>query len=172
MKWWDLFSPQESKTETDFSRLHDKISHLFPHLKDNEDEFIKMTCLAGLLARVAFIDFHVEASEKDKMQQLLTQVSRLSADEAERIVRLALEEIEDLSGLENHKYCYPLHELMTQDERYQLLVLLFALGASDGEISEQESEEIRLITRSLNLEHQHFIAARAQYKEFLKMLRA
>ncbi|MFT6604717.1 MAG: putative tellurite resistance protein B-like protein, partial [Bacteriovoracaceae bacterium] len=98
--------------------------------------------------------------------------TKLSAEEIDAIVAVSIDEIKDLSGLENHKYCPPLVEILEKDQRYGLLESLFQIAASDGNVEDNESEEIRLITTGLNLEHKHYISARATVLEFLGALRS
>jgi uncharacterized tellurite resistance protein B-like protein len=172
MKFWDLFKSPIAKEQKTLSRLHDKIAPLFPPTLDGEEDLqIKIACVAGLLARVAYVDFDVDPSEREQMATLLQEAGHLNEDEAIAIVAIALDEIKDMAGLENHKYCHPLNDLLNQDERYDLLVALFAIAASDGEISDLESEEIRLISQGLNLEHHHFVTARAVFREYLGFLK-
>lgn len=173
MKFWDFFKAPAQNEKQSLSRLHDKIEALFPEKNKNgdEEEIVILACEAGLLARVAYTDFDLDEAEKLQMKQHLQDFAGLSLEEARAVAELAIEEIKDLAGLENHKYAHPLVELLDNDRRYQLVMALFAIAASDGEVSEKESEEIRQINTSLNLEHKHFIAARASVKERLGVLK-
>ena len=63
--------------------------------------------------------------------------------------------------MEDHKYTDPLNDMLTNEQRYKVLEGLFALAASDGNAEQLESEEIRIISKGLLLEHKHFISARA-----------
>lgn len=173
MKFWDFFKAPAQNEQKSLSRLHDKIEALFPEKNKNgdEEEIVILACEAGLLARVAYTDFDLEEAEKSQIKQHLQDFLGLSFEEAKAVAELAIEEIKDLAGLDNHKYSQPLVELLDNDRRYQLVMALFAIAASDNEVSEKESEEIRQITTSLNLEHKHFIAARATVKEKLGVLK-
>lgn len=170
MRFWEFFKNTLPSDKDQLSRLHDKIRRLLPDV--NEEETVKTACLAGLLARVAYCDFEIAPSEKDQMKLALSKIGHIEDELVESITELAISEIIELAGLENHKYCYPLNSLMTNEQKYDLLIALFAIAASDGEVGHEETEEIRLITASLQLEHKYFISARAQYKEKLSLLRA
>jgi uncharacterized tellurite resistance protein B-like protein len=169
MNFWDFFKSPDKETKKNLSRLHDKLAALFP--QDDEEDIVKMACMAGLLARVAYCDLDLNDNEVIRMKELLKQFTFLDAEHSEKVVETALEEIKDLSGLENHKYCPPLNNLLDNQQRYQLLESLFAVAASDGEVSGQESEEIRNISKGLLLEHKHFISARATVSEKLGILK-
>jgi uncharacterized tellurite resistance protein B-like protein len=58
-----------------------------------------------------------------------------------------------------------MRELVTEtseEERRRVINALFAVGAADGDLSFEETEEIRLIARGLNLTHKDFIDAKLQ----------
>lgn len=179
MKFWDFFNSGPEQEKAQLSRLHDKISHLLsqtPSLasqaQKDDDELIKIACLAGLLARVAYIDFHVGEDERQQIKKVLTEIVHLDAEEAKLVADIAIDEIKELAGLENHKYCHPLNKILDNQQKFDLILALFSLAASENEISELESEEIRLINKGLELEHQHYVAARVQYKKFLGVLKS
>ena len=86
---------------------------------------------------------------------------QLDEETALKVRDIAVKNIVQLKGLQNHRYSKAINELMNQDERYKLLELLFAVAASDGNADQLESEEIRVVTKELKLEHQHYISARA-----------
>ena len=151
------------------ARLHDKMVRLLPEATENEQ--ITASCIAGLLARVADSDMQIDERERTAMKEALAQWTALKNKTIEAAVNMAVEEIKDLAGIENHKYCQPLNDLMDTDQRYHLLESLFAIAASDGSADHQEVEEIRLITQGLLLEHKHFISARSTVLSQLKALK-
>ena len=168
MAFWDIFKTKKSNSE-DLSTIHLKIKKLLPN--ENEDKLIKTACISGLLARVATIDYEVHKNEMEQMIHSLTKWGELTKPEAENVVKIALEEINDLAGLENHKYCHPLNEIMKPEDRYSILKAHFSIAASDGSVDESESEEIRVICMSLRLQHKDFISARASVLDNLRALR-
>ncbi len=169
MKFWDIFKTSKRETTSQTSRLHQRLSTLLPD--KNEDELIKSACVAGLLARVAYIDFDIHKNEKEFIKKSLKAWTNFKEKEVEAISKVAIEEIKDLAGLENHLYCHPLNKLMDNDEKYGVVESLFAMAASDHEVTGNESEEIRLINKGLRLEHKHFISARATVLEKLVALK-
>jgi uncharacterized tellurite resistance protein B-like protein len=50
--------------------------------------------------------------------------------------------------------------MTTEDERVRFVEALFAVAAADGDVSFDETEEIRNIARGLNLYHHQFIEAK------------
>jgi uncharacterized tellurite resistance protein B-like protein len=170
MSFWDLLTGSASQDNSKkVSGLHNKIHEIFPD--KSEEEIIKMTCLAGLLARVAYVDFELHDNEQSLMESALIERCGLETQTANKVSQIATEEVKELAGLENHLYSDPLNDIMNNGQRYSIIECLFHLAASDGEVSNDESEEIRLINKALLLEHKHFIAARAKVVESLGSLK-
>ena len=168
MNFWNLFKSVENTTSSE-SQLHEKIRELLPDAKD--DTHIIVACVAGLMAQVAFSDMVVEEEEVHQMKKCLKEFSQLTEDQVEATVQVALENVKSLCGVENYLYTDPLSTMLDINSRFSLLKALFQIAASDGKAEEIESEEIRLITKGLLLEHKHFIAARATVAENLQVLK-
>ena len=160
MKFFDLFKPKDYGSGiNNYGTLYDKLSTSLG--KNNQNEILKCACIAGLMARVAYIDFKVNPKEKIFILSALKNWTNFTEIEINLISEIAIEQIKDLAGLENHKYCHYLNEILDNDEKYELLESLFALAASDETVQINEIEEIRLIYKSLRLEHKHFVSAQA-----------
>ena len=159
-------SPVEHKT---LHHLHSKVILLFP--QKSENEIAILSCVAGLLARVAFVDLDFDHSELEKMATILAQWGQIDSKESYELANLAYEEVKELGGLENHLYCHPLGTLLDIDKRRSLLGALFAIAASDESVSGLETEEIRLISKGLLLEPGDFIAAKFSVKDYLAALK-
>jgi len=165
MSLWDFFKAVKEEKKELSSRLQMKLEKILPNYP--EKELIKVTCLSGLLARVAFIDLEVHEGEVEAMKKAISDWTQLKESEIEVIVKIALEEIKELSGIQNHKYCHPLNDLLNNEEKLDILKMLFAIAAGDDTVSEEEGEEIRLICKGLLLEHPHFVAAKSTVFEKL-----
>ncbi|MGB0452725.1 MAG: TerB family tellurite resistance protein [Bacteriovoracaceae bacterium] len=171
MGFWDAFKNLTSNDSKDpyHSGLHSKAKVIFPD--GSEEDLITWTCIAGLLARVAYADLKIQPKEKDHMITALETWTDFGREKSEKLATLAIDEIQTLSGAENHRYCYALNDRMDNDNRYHLLEALFALAASDGGVASVETEEIRNITKALLLEHKHFISAKATVLDKLQSLK-
>ena len=163
-----LFGENEKESEFE-SRLHQKIDAQIPDAPDEEKLLI--ACVSGLLARVAYCDFQLHDNEKEIIKEALSKWSGLDSKDIDAVTEISIEEVKDLSGLENHKYCHPLINILDQNARYHLLESLFAVAAADGEVEHKESEEIRTISDGLRLEHRFFVSARATVLDSLKILK-
>ena len=167
MGFFDLFIGKEEKVY--INGLHQKFTEHFPDLP--EDRIIILACLSGLLARVAYVDFEIHEDEVAHMEKALTHWLKVSADEAKFVAQTAVDEIKSLSGLDNRKFCTPLVDLLSVDERYHVLETLFELAATDGIVEMAETNEISYIAKSLVLEHKYFVAAKATVKDYLASLK-
>lgn len=155
----DLFKFNTPEAKEQYSSLHYKVEKYFPDC--NEREIIIATCVAGLCARVAYVDLDITDDEVDKLISVLKDWTRMPENSVKNIGNMAVEEMKELSGLENHLYATPLNDVLDKREKLELLTALFALAAADGSVSNKESEEIRLITRALQMNDQYFAAARS-----------
>jgi uncharacterized tellurite resistance protein B-like protein len=172
MKFWHKFIENlqsSNQTQKIAGRLQNKVEEILPQA--SEQEILTATCVAGLLVRVAYADLKISESEQQKITESLAKWTGLDKNLATAIAEIAKVEMEDLSGVENHLYCDPLNNYLSQTERSELLKCLFLVAASDGDVEAIETEEIRQITRGLNLEHQHFVAAKMTVAQSLKALR-
>jgi len=174
MSFWDMFTSKNttnssSSNTKNIGQLEKKIRSTFNNLEDSE--LVKMTCLSGLMARVAYVDLNIDNDEKESIKNALIKWLDLDLLLAEKVTDLTIQETQELAGTENHRYTRPLKECLTTDDRYKVLELLFNVAASDGNADNLESEEIRIISKGLGLEHQHFISARATVKDFLGSLK-
>jgi uncharacterized tellurite resistance protein B-like protein len=171
MGLWSAFKESlNAKKSAEFSsRLHEKIAH---HFSERDENFqVKAACLSGMMARIAFADLKIEEAEKESIISALKEGMELTTEEATTLTDLCLEEVKDLAGVENHLYCLPLRESLSEQERYQILITLFKIAAADGNVENLEGEEIRNISKGLLLEHKHFISARSTVLEYLGSLK-
>lgn len=168
MGFWDMFKIENNDANFK-SNLHEKIARYLPHSDENEQVLI--ACISGLMSRVAFVDFELHSKEEELIEQSLRTWTNLNDHEITAVKNIAIEEIKELSGLENHRYCHPLNDLLNNDQKYELLKALFAIAAGDGTVEQKESEEIRTIAKGLLLEPKHFLSARATVVEYLASLK-
>ncbi len=170
MAFWDLIKKKESENnESSLGHLHTKLNQALPTSDDKQ--LISAACIAGLLARVAYVDFEIDPNEIVSMKNSLSKWTDYDDNTIETIANIAISEIKQLAGLENHIYAHQLNEILNENQKYQLLIALFALAAADGNADNLESEEIRTISTGLRLSHQHYISARATVADKLGALK-
>lgn len=166
LKFFNNASESQAKI---YSTLYSQFKKEFENL--SEEQLLISSCVAGLLARVSYVDFKLDEEEKLKIKEILKQFKFLETLDASVIATMAIDHIKEMAGLENHLYVHPLKNILNKDERYKIVQSLFLVAASDGSVDAIESEEIRLINKGLELSSQHFLAARAEVSIFLKSLK-
>ncbi len=136
-----------------------------------EDRIRYLAAFGGLLGRVANADGHISPEEDQRIAVILKNFSDLGATEAELVSEIIHQQTKALAGLENHIYMREINELVDRDKKMEILSCLYAVAAADDEISTEENETIRIITKSLGLSHSEYISIRSLYKDKLAVLK-
>lgn len=126
----------------------------------SETELSRLGLAGGLMARVANVDRQITEAEFEAMASLIEQHWDVSPEIAAFVADVAVSALDV-----NYDYYRMTREFgtsTTAEERRHFLVLLFHVAAADGEISFDETEEIRLIATGIHLSHQDFIQAKLQ----------
>jgi uncharacterized tellurite resistance protein B-like protein len=138
-----------------------------PHPHEIESIF-----LAAIIARVVTCDGVIDNNEKTFLKSELERFFGINEKiKAEEITDMAIKWSKEFSQLENQVISNYFRKNYNREQNYLLLKLLFRCSAIDEEITNLESEELRLIAHSLDLSPQHFLAARAEFKEHLLSLK-
>jgi uncharacterized tellurite resistance protein B-like protein len=169
MGFFDFFNNEEAEKVKKYNNLYLKVSEKYPNTP--EKDLVLSSCIAGLLARVAYIDFDLHENEKAEIQKVIGNWNFHGELDSEVVANIAIDHIKEMAGLDNHLFYRPLKEYMTKEHRLEVLKSLFLVAASDGSVDGVESEEIRGICKGLELSSQHFLAARAEVVDYLKALK-
>lgn len=169
MSFLNFFKNNPESEIKKYSNLYHKLEKEFPELDENE--LILSSCISGLYARVAYVDFDLDDLELKKIEELISNWNFGNNLSSSTLAKMSIDHIKEMAGLENHLYVYPLKNKLNAEDKFNVLKSLFLVAAADGSVDSIESEEIRLITKGLELSNQHFIAARAEVADFLKALK-
>jgi len=126
----------------------------------SETELSRLGLAGGLMARVANVDRQITEAELEAMASLIEQYWGMSHETAVFVADVAVSALDV-----NYDYYRMTREFSTSttpEERRRFLVALFHIAAADGEISFDETEEIRQIATGINLSHPDFINAKLQ----------
>lgn len=126
----------------------------------SDSELRKLGLAGGLMARIAKVDRVVSDDEQQAMIQLLEQHWQLPTESAVFVVDVAVSALG-----QTYDYYRMTREFATSttpEERRRFLVILFLIASADGSVSFEETEEIRLVSRGINLTHQDFINAKLE----------
>jgi uncharacterized tellurite resistance protein B-like protein len=123
------------------------------------DTELRLLSLAGgIMARVAHVDLDVTDDEIAAMIKALESGWDLSSDQAAFVVEVAVSEIGP--DMDYYRLTREFFENTDQDQRVGFLKVLFAVGDADGQVTNEEIEEIRTIASALRLPHKDFIDAK------------
>ncbi len=124
----------------------------------SDEELRRLGLAGGLMARVAHVDREIEAHEKALMVEKIRDYWQVEEETAVFVTTVAINTVD--VTYDYYRMTRQFTELTTVEERQRFLAVLFQLAAADGELTFNETEEIRLISQSLNLSHADFIAAK------------
>jgi uncharacterized tellurite resistance protein B-like protein len=127
-----------------------------------EAEMRKLGLAGGLMARIAKVDRTVTDEELEAMTRAVEEHWQLPRESAVFVANVAVSSLDV-----NYDYYRMTREFATEttlEERQGFLVALFRIAAADGGVSFEETEEIRLVSRGINVTHQDFINAKMEVK--------
>jgi len=126
---------------------------------DLPDSDIRKLCLtAGLMARVAGIDRTISKEETAIMTSVLQKKWKLTEEQAQLVVEISHHRI--FRGLDGVRLVKRFNNFTTLAERKEFVDCLFAVANAAEKTSFEEIEEIREISKGLELSHQDFINAK------------
>jgi uncharacterized tellurite resistance protein B-like protein len=120
-----------------------------------EEEMRKLSLAGGLMTRVAHVDREVTSEEFAAIVDALQKGWGLTRESGAFVAEVAVSALS--AGLDFYRLTRDFFTSTTEAERVQFLDALFAVAASDGKVTHQETEEIRIIARGLKLTHKQFI---------------
>lgn len=131
----------------------------------DDREARRLSLAGGLLARVANVDDQITEEEFAFIQEALQQHWGLDPKAAALVTQIAASEI--AKGMDYFRLTREFFELTRPEERESFVYTLFQIALADGDLSFDETEEIRKIANGLKLTHKQFIDAklRAQGKD-------
>ena len=112
------------------------------------------------MTRIAQADDKVSSSEKLAIQVALTKGWSLGPKEAEFLVHVALQEI--TPDVDYYRLTRNFYGHTTEDERRRFIDVLFAVGAADGMVTQDEMREIHDISKSLKVSQRDYVLAKGK----------
>jgi len=133
-----------------------------------EDKLYFISLLGALMASVSNVDGHFDASEKKVFKKELSGHFDFKKQEIEILFEVILELVKH--GFDSHEVITELNNLVTYNEKVSIANCMLAVGGADGELSHEEAEEIRRITKALRIPHKVFIEAKMKVLSRLRRL--
>jgi uncharacterized tellurite resistance protein B-like protein len=129
------------------------------HKINLSDEKVYYLCLLGvLLASVAHADGNFDDREKKSLRKILKE--EFTFDGKELKVLLEIVEEQAKKGFDFHEVVTHVNQMLRDNEKIKLVDCFFAIAIADGEISHDENEEVRRITKAMHVPHQIFKASK------------
>lgn len=158
--------PSESSPQTETVR------NIIKALEDMEPEQARyIASFSYILGRVAHADLNISEEETRLMERIVMEMGELPEEQAVLVVQMAKTQTLLFGGTENYLVTRDFEKMATREQKMRLLECLFAVSATDKEISSLEDREIRQITSELRLEHKDFIAVRSMFRRHLAVLK-
>lgn len=123
-----------------------------------ESDLWKLSLAGGLMARVAHADRQVTEGEFNTMLDSLQRKWDLPKEAAAVVAEVAISAVAE--NLDYYRLAREFFSCTNEKERTRFLDVLFAVADGDGQVSHQETEQIRSIARHLKLTHKQFIDAK------------
>jgi uncharacterized tellurite resistance protein B-like protein len=124
-------------------------------LKIPEDDLRTLSLVGGLAAKVAYVDREVTETELEGITKAIEEIWEVSSQLAAFVAEVAVSAMDET--YDTFRMMRELMESTSERERRKFLDVLFAVANADGQISYDETEEIRKISRGINLTHKDFI---------------
>jgi uncharacterized tellurite resistance protein B-like protein len=129
-------------------------------LQLSDDEIRRLSMAGGLMARIARLDNIVTDEEFKATTDALEHDWGLNYEQATFVTEVAVSS--EISSMDYFRLARDFFDVNTAEERLRFLDVLFNVAVADGEVSMEEIEEIRLISKSLKMSHEEFIAAKVK----------
>ena len=146
-----------------------KIVAKLDHLEPERARYV--AAFAYILSRVARADLEISADETRVMERVVTEVGHMPPDQAVIVVQMAKTQNRLFGGTENYLVVREFNGMASHEQKLGLLGCLFAVSAADKRISTCESNVVRQIADELRLSHDDFIAVRAEFRDYLGVLK-
>ena len=128
-----------------------------------DEEMRKLGLAGGLMARIAKVDETVSKSEFEAMVNTIATTWQVDQESAVFVANVAVSSLD--VTYDYYRMTREFATSTTLEERQRFLVALFQIAGADGDVSFEETEEIRLVALGINVSHEDFINAKLQAKE-------
>jgi len=108
-----------------------------------------------VMATIAHVDDHFDPAEKKALKRCLADQFSLKGKELTLLFEVVEEQARQ--GFDFHEVATELNRVVSYNDRIHLMGCLFEISIADGEMSHEEAEEIRRITKALRIPHKTFI---------------
>jgi uncharacterized tellurite resistance protein B-like protein len=137
---------------------------------DEETRFV-VVAIVGLLGAVAYADRDYSELEERRIRDELSRVHGMTEQGVEAICAVLRQHIVEVSTVQLPRYARILVDLADHELRVDLLQTLLEIAVADGEITHNETNLLRLVTRALGLSQLDYNHAQAKHRDRLASLK-
>ena len=159
----------EQPEQKEFAPLRETLDAL-DHIEPERAKFL--AAFAYLLGRVAHADRHVSPSEVAAIEAAVRQEGQLSSDQAMLVVQLAKTSNQLFGGTADFLVAREFSALASYEQKLTLMRCLFAVSATDDNISMAEEGEIHRIANELRILREDLVVLRVAHRRHLPGLSA
>ncbi len=142
-------------------------------LPDADAETLRVvTAIAGLLATVAYADRTYTDAEDRHVRAELARLHGMTETSTDAIANALRRHAAALSSVELPRYARDLRELADEELRVEVLGVLVALAAADGNLATAEVNVLRHITTAIGLSQADYNQAQAKHRAELAVLKS
>lgn len=131
---------------------------------DDIEHRLRLTC-AALMLEMIYVDDKTHKAEEKKIRSMLKQNFELTDLEMEELLALALEEKD--SATDYHQFTSLINEHFSQEQKIQLIEMLWELAFADNVLDKYEEHLIRKLADLIHVPHKHFIQTRHKVEDKL-----
>ncbi len=142
---------------TIYYKLESELQQKGMEIKLPERQIRKLCCIAGLLARIAWVDAGISDNEKIIIKSILCSEWALSEPQGRLFTEISCRQA--VKGLDENRLAREFYDCTSLDERVKFLDCLFRVANASNRTSPGEIEEIRRVSNLLKLSHQEFMEA-------------
>ena len=162
-------SPRMQEAGVDETETVRKIARALDELDTDRARYIAV--FAYTLGRVAHADLEISEEESRAMERIVVDRGGLPPEQAVIVVQIAKSQNRLFGGTEDFLVTREFNGIADRAQKLQLLDCLYAVSASDDEVSTVEDNEIGKIANELRLERADLTRARQDYVEYLSVLK-
>lgn len=118
---------------------------------------------AALLIEVATVDQNFDPSELQVLKQHLKNTFNLDEEQLETLTNLAQTEADQATSL--FEFTQLINQHFDAEEKYNLLISMWAIAFADGNIDKYEEYLIRRVSELIYVAHSDFIRAKISARE-------
>ena len=143
------------------------------HLGGADEETVRVvTALAGLVGVVAYADRDYSEGEERQLRGELARIHGMTQPGIDAICAVLRHHILEVATVQLPRYARELVALADRELRLDILQVLVDVAASDGQITQPETNALRHVTTALGLEQQDYNAAQARHRGKLSALKS